>query len=191
MLDLLTRRWSVVVLRGGLAVLFGLVAIVWPRITVVALALLWGAFTLADGVAAAMMGVGKGLGSRGDRGYLVVLGVLGVLAGLVTFVWPGITVVVLLVVIAVWAIIAGVMQIVAAIRLRKHIRNEWFLAVSGIVTLALGILLIVQPEEGAVALVVAIATFAIAWGIVSIVFGFRLRSLRGRNLGAQPPAYGR
>lgn len=166
---------------GVLGVLFGVVAMVWPQITVLALALLWGAFTLVDGVAAAVMGVGKGVGSRSDRVYLVVLGVLGVAAGVITILWPRITVVVLLVVIAVWAIIAGIMQIVAAFRLRKYVRNEWFLAVSGIVTLALGIVLIVQPAQGAVALVFAIAIFAVAWGITLIVLGLRLRSLRGRN----------
>lgn len=181
MLELMTRRWQVVVLRGVLAVLFGLIAIVWPGITVLALAILWGVFILVDGIAATAMGVGKDVGSGSDRTYLIVLGVLGIIAGLITFIWPGITVVVLLVVIAIWAIIAGIMQIVAAFRLRKVVRNEWFLAVSGLVTLALGILLIVQPVTGAVALVIAIATFAIAWGIVLIVFGFRLRTLRPRD----------
>lgn len=77
----------------------------------------------------------------------------------------------LLVIIAVWAIIAGVTQISAAIRLRKVVRNEWFLALSGVVALVLGILLVVQPAEGAIALVVAIATFALVWGVGLIVLG--------------------
>lgn len=145
----------------------------WPEITVLSLALLFGAYTLLDGVTALMMGLGRGT----DRGYLIALGVLGIGAGLVALVWPQITVIVLLVVIAVWAIIAGVMQIAAAIRLRKVIRNEWFLALSGVVALVLGLLLIVQPAEGAIALLVAIATFALVWGVVLIVLGFRLRVL--------------
>jgi uncharacterized membrane protein HdeD (DUF308 family) len=94
-----------------------------------------------------------------------------------TFIWPQITVIVLLVIIAVWAIVAGITQIAAAIRLRKVIRNEWFLALSGAVALVLGVLLIVQPAEGAIALIVAIATFSLAWGIVLIVLGFRLRAI--------------
>jgi uncharacterized membrane protein HdeD (DUF308 family) len=179
MLELLTRRWQLVVLRGVFAVLFGLIAVVWPEITVLALALLWGAYALVDGVTAVVMGFGEGTGA--DKAYMILLGVLGIGAGVITFFWPEITVVVLLVVIAVWAIVAGVMQIAAAIRLRKVIRNEWFLAVSGVVALALGILLVVQPAEGAIALLVAIATFAIAWGIVLVVFGFRLRALRSRD----------
>lgn len=174
MLELLSRRWHLVVLRGVVAVLFGIVAIAWPEITVLSLAMLWGVYMLLDGVTSIVMGMGSGT----DRMYMIVLGVLGIASGVVALVWPQITVIVLLVVIAVWAIVAGVMQISAAVRLRKVIRNEWFLAISGVVTLILGLLLIVQPAEGAIALLVAIATFAIAWGVVLIVLGFRLRQLR-------------
>jgi uncharacterized membrane protein HdeD (DUF308 family) len=178
-LELLSRRWQLVVLRGVVAVLFGLMAIVWPGITVLALALLFGAYTLLDGITALTMGFGREIGS--DRVYMITLGVLGIVAGLMALIWPQITVIVLLVIIAVWAIIAGATQIAAAIRLRKVIRNEWFLALSGAVVLVLGILLIVQPAEGAIALVIAIATFALVWGVVLIVLGFRLRQL-GRTL---------
>jgi uncharacterized membrane protein HdeD (DUF308 family) len=174
-LELLSRRWHLVVVRGVVAILFGVVAIAWPRITVLVLALLWGCYLLLDGIASIAMGsAGRGT----DRGYPIVLGVLGIGAGVVSFVWPQITVIVLLVLIAVWAIMAGAVQIAAAIRLRKVIRNEWFLAISGAVTLILGLLLIVQPAEGAIALLVAIATFAIAWGVVLVVLGLRLRQLR-------------
>jgi uncharacterized membrane protein HdeD (DUF308 family) len=179
-LELMSRRWLLVVARGVVAILFGAVAIAWPEITVLALAYLWGAYLLMDGIASIAMGGGTGTGSGADRMYPIVLGVLGIGAGVIAFVWPQITVVVLLVLIAVWAIVAGVMQIAAAIRLRKVIRNEWFLAISGTVTLVLGLLLIVQPAEGAIALLVAIAMFAIAWGIVLVVLGFRLRQLRGQ-----------
>lgn len=174
MLELLSRRWQLVVLRGVVAVVFGIVAIAWPEITVLALALLWGVYTLLDGITSIATGIGDGT----DRGYLIFLGVLGIAAGVIALLWPAITVIVLLVVIAVWAIIAGIVQIAAAIRLRKVIRNEWFLALSGVVALVLGLLLIVQPTEGAIALVIAIATFAVVWGVVLIVLGFRLRRLR-------------
>lgn len=160
-------------LRGVVAVLFGILAIVWPEITVLSLALLFGVYTLLDGITSIVMGIGQGT----DRVYLIGLGILGVIAGVIALVWPQITVIVLLVVIAVWAIVAGVMQIAAAIRLRKVIRNEWFLALSGIISLVLGLLLIVQPAEGAIALVIAIATFAIVWGITLVVLGFRIRTL--------------
>lgn len=172
-LELLSRRWHLVVLRGVVAVLFGILAIMWPGITVLSLALLFGVYTLLDGVASIVMGAGQGA----DRVYMITLGALGVVAGVIALIWPQITVIVLLVIIAVWAIFAGVMQIAAAIRLRKVIRNEWFLALSGVIALVLGLLLIVQPAEGAIALVIAIATFALVWGITLIVLGFRLRLL--------------
>ena len=176
MLELLSRRWYLVVVRGVVAILFGVIAILWPQITVLALAFLWGFYLLMDGVAAIAMGMGRGT----DRMYMIGIGVLGIAAGVIALVWPQITVVALLVLIAVWAIIWGAMQIAAAIRLRKVIRNEWFLAISGAISLVLGVLLIVQPAEGAIALLVAIAFFAIAWGLVLIVLGFRLRQLRDR-----------
>lgn len=177
MLELLSRRWWLIVLRGVVAVVFGLLAVAWPEITVLALALLWGVYVLADGISAAMIGFA---GAGQERAIHLGIGVLGVLTGVLALVWPGITALVLLVVIAVWAIVAGVMQIAAAVRLRKVIQREWFLAVSGAVSLVLGLLLIVQPAEGAIALVIAIATFVIAWGVVLIVLGFRLRALRAR-----------
>jgi uncharacterized membrane protein HdeD (DUF308 family) len=185
-LELLSRRWQLVVLRGVVAVLFGIIAIVWPGITVLALALLFGAYTLLDGITALTMGIGRQVGS--DRVYMIVLGVLGVVAGLIALIWPQITVIVLLVIIAVWAIVAGVTQIAAAIRLRKVIRNEWFLALTGAISLVLGVLLIVQPAEGAIALVIAIATFALVWGVVLIVLGLRLRLLARTLATAGPPA---
>jgi uncharacterized membrane protein HdeD (DUF308 family) len=185
-LELLARRWQLVVLRGVVAVVFGIIAIFWPSITVLSLALLFGAYTLLDGITSLTMGFGRGAGS--DRVYLITLGVLGIIAGLVALIWPQITVIVLLVIIAVWAIVAGVTQIAAAIRLRKVIRNEWFLALSGVVAVVLGILLIVQPSAGAIALVIAIATFALVWGIVLIVLGFRLRQIANNRTTAVPPA---
>jgi uncharacterized membrane protein HdeD (DUF308 family) len=185
-LELLSRRWQLVVLRGVVAVVFGIIAIVWPAITVLSLALLFGAYTLLDGITSLTMGFGRGTGS--DRVYMITLGILGIIAGLIALIWPQITVIVLLVIIAVWAIIAGATQIAAAIRLRKVIRNEWFLALSGVVAVVLGLLLIVQPGAGAIALVIAIATFALVWGIVLIVLGLRLRVIaRTGTVTAVPP----
>jgi uncharacterized membrane protein HdeD (DUF308 family) len=179
-LELLSRRWHLVVLRGVVAILFGVIAIAWPAITVLALALLWGVYLLMDGISSIVMGMGRGT----DRMYMILIGVLGIAAGVISLVWPHITVVVLLLLIAVWAIVAGVLQIAAAIRLRKVIDNEWFLAITGVVMLILGLLLIVQPAEGAIGLLIAIATFAIAWGVVLVVLGFRLRQLRHHAPGA-------
>lgn len=177
MLELLARRWWMVVLRGAFAVLFGLLAIIWPDITVLALVLLWGAYALIDGLTSVMLALSERTAAREDRLTFGLLGVLGIAAGVVTFVWPTITAMVLLLVIAFWAILAGVLQIAAAIRLRKVITNEWFLGLTGAVCIVLGILLVVQPTEGAIGLVIAIATFAIVWGVTLILFGLRMRTI--------------
>ncbi|GAB3507785.1 uncharacterized membrane protein HdeD (DUF308 family) [Amycolatopsis cihanbeyliensis] len=182
MLELLRRQWWLVVLRGAVAVLFGILAVAWPGITVLALAVLWGAYVLVDGIAAAVIGLTGGPIPGADRWAHVLLGALGVLTGALALVWPEITVLVLLLLIAAWSIVAGVLQVAAAIRLRKVIDNEWLLALTGVIALALGVLLIVQPAEGALALVVAIGIFAAVWGMALIVLGFRLRSF-GRSFG--------
>jgi uncharacterized membrane protein HdeD (DUF308 family) len=181
MLELLCRRWWLVALRGGVAVLFGVLAIAWPSITVLALVLLWGAYTLVDGVASVAIGLSDRSAPGEHRWLYGLLGALGIVIGVLTFLWPTITTMALLVIIAVWAIIAGAMQIAAAIRLRKAIRNEWFLGLAGVASVVLGVLLILQPTEGAIALVIAIATFAVVWGVTLILFGFRLR-LIGKTL---------
>jgi uncharacterized membrane protein HdeD (DUF308 family) len=178
MLELLVQRWWMLVVRGALAVVFGLLAIMWPEITILALVLLWGAYAVVDGATSIMLGLSSRGAPAEHRWLYGLLGVLGIAIGVITFVWPQITTLALLVIIAVWALVAGVLQIVAAIRLRKVIDNEWFLGLSGAVCVILGVLLIVQPATGAVGLVVAIATFAIVWGLALILFGLRLRSVR-------------
>lgn len=185
MLELLVRRWWMVVLRGALALIFGILSIVWPGITILALVILWGAYALVDGLTAVMLGLTDRSAPGEHRITYGLLGLLGIIAGVLTLVWPAATALVLLLIIAFWAIIAGVVQLAAAIRLRKVITNEWFLALSGVVCLVLGIMLIVQPAKGAVTLVVVIATFAMVWGVSLILFGLRLHRL-GKTLEAQP-----
>lgn len=181
MLELLARHWWMIALRGALAVVFGFMAIVWPGITVLALVLLWGAYTLIDGLASVGLALSDRSAPAEHRWMYGLLGLLGIAIGVITFVWPAATAVVLLLIIAFWAILAGVLQIVAAIRMRKVITNEWFLGLTGAVCVVLGILLIVQPLEGAIGLVIAIATFAIVWGVSLILFGLRLRTI-GKSL---------
>lgn len=187
MLELLVRRWWMITLRGAIAVVFGLLAIVWPDITVLALVLLWGIYTLVDGVTAVMIGLSDRSAPTEDRWTYGLLGVLGIAAGVIAFVWPQITAMVLLLIIAFWALLAGILQIAAAFRLRKVISHEWFLALSGAVCVILGLLLIVQPTEGAIGLVIAIATFAMVWGVSLILLGLRLRTI-GNNLHEEPAA---
>ena len=175
--DQIGRHWGWVALRGVVAILFGLMAMFMPAITPSALVLVWGAFALADGVLALIAGI-----RIRDQGRplwaLIVVGLLGVGAGIATFLWPGLTALVLLYIIAFWALVAGVFQVIAAIRCRKDIRKEWFLGLSGLVSILFGAMLVMQPGAGALALVWVIGIYAVFFGILLLVFSLRLKQHR-------------
>jgi uncharacterized membrane protein HdeD (DUF308 family) len=105
-------------------------------------------------------------------------GVAGIVLGLLTFFWPNITALVLLYFIAAWALITGIFEIVAAIQFRRIISGEWTMILGGLLSVVFGILLFVFPGAGAVSMVWLIGIYAIAFGILEIIFAFRLRSLR-------------
>jgi uncharacterized membrane protein HdeD (DUF308 family) len=173
----LSHHWWVFAARGVLAVLFGILALVWPALTLLALVLLWGAYAIVDGVLALVAAF-----RTRDRGRavwaLILIGIAGIIAGFLTFAWPAITGLVLLLLIAAWAIVVGILQIVTAVRLRKEIDNEWLLGVSGVLSVAFGALLIWSPGAGAVALAWAIGWYAILFGVLLIALGFKLRRQR-------------
>jgi uncharacterized membrane protein HdeD (DUF308 family) len=187
MLEQLARHWWLVALRGALAVVFGIVALIWPGITIAALVFLFGAYALVDGVFA-IAGAIMGRRERAShRWWMVFEGVVAVAAGILAFLWPGITALVLLYVIAAWALVTGVLEIYLAIKLRKEMERELLLGLAGVASVVLGILLFIFPGSGAVALVWLIAVYAIVFGVALIVLAFRLRSHRG-PLQAQPAA---
>jgi len=179
MLRTLAQNWWALVLRGVCALLFGVGAFVWPGITLAVLILLYGAYALVEGVlevAWALMGRQPGSFPWG----VLLAGLAGIAVGIVTFVSPGLTALALLYVIAAWAIIRGVFEIIAAIHLRKELENEWLLGLSGVLSVGLGVLLIVSPGAGALALLWWIGGFAIVAGILMILLGLRLKGLRDR-----------
>ena len=187
MLEYLSRQWWSVALRGVLAVVFGVVALIWPDITLRALVLLYGFYALVDGLLAlAALLVGGNL-VRERRGWLIVEGVAGIAAGVIAFLWPEITALVLLYLIAAWAIATGVLEIAVAVWLRRELRGEWLLALGGIVSVVFGVFLIVRPGEGAVAVVWLIGLFAILFGAALIGLGLRLRRLGGALQGSAWP----
>jgi uncharacterized membrane protein HdeD (DUF308 family) len=175
MLETLTRNWWVLAVRGALAVLFGLLALIWPGITVLALVLLFGAYALVDGVMALYTALFDRGRTGGRGGWLVLEGVAGVLAAIGAFVWPGITALVLLYLIAAWALVTGVAEILAAIRLRREIEGEWLMILSGALSILFGLLAFLFPGAGALAVVWLIAAYAIAFGVVMVILAFRLR----------------
>jgi uncharacterized membrane protein HdeD (DUF308 family) len=176
MLEALSRYWWLVVLRGVAAVIFGVLALIWPGITVYVLVVLFGAYSLVDGLFAIGTAV---FGNRPvSRGWLIVEGIAGVVIGIITFMWPGATALALLYLIAAWALVTGVLEIVAAIRLRREISGEWLLALSGALSVLFGLALLIWPSTGALAVVTLIAIFALAFGVALILLGVRMRSLR-------------
>jgi uncharacterized membrane protein HdeD (DUF308 family) len=175
--QLLARNWWLFLLRGLAAIAFGVLSVIWPGISLVTLVLLFGAYALVDGVfalAAAIVGRGNG----GLRWWLVLVGLLGIGVGVATFLWPGLTALTLLYVIAGWIVATGLLQIIGAIELRKAIENEWWLILDGAVSVLFGILLFVMPGAGALALIWLIALFAIAFGILMVGFAFKVKSFR-------------
>ena len=176
MLVVYTSSWWALVLRGLAAIAFGVLAFVWPQITLTALVFLWGAYALVDGAFAIAAGV-KSHGENKRWWVLLLEGILGVAAGLVAFLVPGITALVLLILIAAWAMVTGAFEIAAAIQLRKYIKGEWLLALAGIASVLFALALLFNPAAGALALVWLIGAYSIVFGVLLIVLGVRLHSL--------------
>jgi uncharacterized membrane protein HdeD (DUF308 family) len=173
--DTLSRNWWVVLLRGVAALLFGAITLFAPGLSIAALVLVFGAYALADGVFAIVSATRRR--RTNDRWWVLLLeGLAGIVAGVLTLLWPGITAIVLLYLIAARALVAGVLEIVAAIRLRKVMTDEWLLALSGVASVVFGALLIVFPGAGALALVLWIGAYALLAGGLLVALGLRLRS---------------
>jgi uncharacterized membrane protein HdeD (DUF308 family) len=171
--DQLAKYWWLVALRGLAALIFGVLTLIWPGMSLGVLILIFGIYALADGVLALIAAV------RGDAGHRLALalnGVVGVLAGVAAFVWPGVTALALLYIIAYWAILTGVLQVVSAIRLRRAITNEWSMIAAGVLSVLLGVVLVAAPGAGALGLVLVIGAYAVLFGAMWLVLAFRLRS---------------
>lgn len=180
--DALLRNWWAVLLRGLLGIAFGIITFIWPSLSLASLVLVYGAFASADGVLA-LIGAIRGEADEGTRRWAMILrGLLGLGVGIVTILWPGITTLALLTVIAAWALVGGVLEIVSAIRLRRTIRGEWAMALSGLLSIALGVMLMIFPLAGALALVLWVGAYMFATGIVLTALSLRLRSWGRREL---------
>lgn len=183
MLDRMSRDWWIIALQGVAAIVFGLLALVWPEITLLALVFLFAAYALIDGVLALISGIRRGGDAGGPDWWRIARGVVGIAAGVVAFAMPGITAYVLLILIAAWAIVSGALELVAAYQLRDVIRGEWLLALDGVVAIIFGIVLIAFPSAGALAVVWLIGAFAIVSGVILLALAMRLRD-RARRAGS-------
>jgi uncharacterized membrane protein HdeD (DUF308 family) len=174
MLHALAKGWWLLLLRGIAAIVFGVLAFVWPGLTLVTLVLFYGAFALVDGVIA-LIAAFTGGAKPVPTWWLVVVGLLGIAAGIVTFAMPGITAILLILFMGVWALVHGIFEIIGAIQLRREIDNEWMLILSGVVSVLFGLIVLIAPGAGALGLIWAIAAYSIVFGISFVALALRLR----------------
>jgi uncharacterized membrane protein HdeD (DUF308 family) len=177
MLHALAKAWWLLLIRGIAAIVFGVLAFVWPGLTLVTLVLFYGAFALVDGVIA-LIAAFAGSAKPMPAWWLVVVGILGIGAGIATFVMPGLTAILLILFIGAWALVHGIFEIIGAIQLRKEIDNEWMLILSGAISVLFGLIVLIAPGAGALGLIWAIAAYSIVFGISFIALSLRLRNHR-------------
>ncbi|WP_237057391.1 HdeD family acid-resistance protein [Microbulbifer sediminum] len=173
-LRVLTENWWVLLLRGLCAVLFGLLAFIWPGLSLLTLVILFGAFVLADGFLALVAAV-LGRHKSTPLWWLIIAGLVSIAAGIITFIYPQVTGLVLMIFIGSWALVRGVFQVIGAIGLRREIQHEWLLIASGLLSVVFGIAVLVNPGAGALALLWVVAAYAIAFGLLEIWLAFRFR----------------
>ena len=176
LLETLKRHWWVPVLRGVVAIIFGMMAFVYPGLTVAVLVTLFGAWVLVDGIFRVIGAIGH-RSSDEEWGFDLIIGILGIIIGFLTFHAPAITALALVIYIAAWALMIGATEIAVAIKLRREIKGEWLLILMGLASIIFAVLLLWNPIPGALALVWLIGSYAIVFGVLGIIFGFRLRSL--------------
>lgn len=174
-LDNLSRNWWMFTLRGLAAILFGIGTLFFPGVSLMTLVLLFGAYALVNGIFAIIAGARRGA-NRQVAWPFVLEGILGIGVGVVTFFWPGITVLSLVLLIGAWALTTGLIEVAMAVKLRKVLAHEWLLALSGLLSIALAALIFFSPKAGALALVLWIGAYALAFGVLLVGFSLRLRA---------------
>jgi uncharacterized membrane protein HdeD (DUF308 family) len=177
LIETLKRHWWVPVIRGIAAIVFGIIAFVYPGLTIATLVLFFGAWVLIDGIFRIVGAIGH-RASDPDWGWQLVIGILGIVVGLLTFHAPQITALALVIYIAAWALMIGASEIAIAVKMRREIKGEWFLILMGLASIVFAVLLLWNPIAGAAAVIWLIAWYAVVMAVLAIFFGFRLRSLR-------------
>ena len=174
MITILTERWWVWLSRGIASVLFGVLAFMWPALTLEILIYLVGAYLLIDGFLNIIAAISH---RKQTTSWWIVLleGLVSVIAGLLAFIWPESTAFILLFIVAVWAILTGILEIIEAMRLRKQIKSEWLFILSGLLSVLFGILLLIWPGSGLVMLVWFLGFYAILFGFTLILLSFKVR----------------
>ena len=175
MLEALRRNWWTLVLRGVCALLFGFTAWIWPGLTLLALLISWGLFALVSGAVTLYSAFARD--GQEPRWILLLEGGVSLLAGAVVLFYPRFTALLFLYLLAAWAIVSGVVQIIAAYRLRQEIRGEFWLGFAGVLSLRFGLMLVLRPGAGALTVVWLISVFAVMCGVVLIAWGLHIKGL--------------
>ena len=186
MKSILAQYWWLIALRGVLGILFGIIALIMPVATILALVILFSAYMLVDGAFALYAAYQAGRQNR-KWGLLLLQGLANIAAGVLAFLWPGLTALAFVILLAAWSIVSGCLQLAAAFRIEQ---GRWWLVLGGVASIIFGMLLITAPLIGAVVLTWWIGAWAIVFGAFLLVAAFRLRSPRGRNpsVGTARPA---
>jgi uncharacterized membrane protein HdeD (DUF308 family) len=179
-MPLLATNWWSLLIRGLIAIVVGLIALMFPGITVGSLVILFGAYALLDGIMG-MAGALRASRSHERWGWLLFEGAAGIVAAAVTILWPAITTLALVYLIGGWALVTGLLEIAAAIQLRRYIPGEWLLILSGLASIAFGIFVAVVPLAGALAIAWWVGVYALFFGVVMVSLALRLRG-RSRSL---------
>jgi uncharacterized membrane protein HdeD (DUF308 family) len=180
MLITLVRNWWLLALRGVCAVIFGFLAFVWPGLTLRVIILIYGAYAFVQGVLLIIAAVTHKEGPGLPWWALLLEGLLGIAAGVICFVMPGIAAITLVFLVAGWAIMTGILQLIAAIRLRKEIEGEFWLGLTGVLSILFGLLLVFRPGIGLLTVTWLIGGYAVVFGIFLIALAFRLKGFRER-----------
>ena len=181
MAAILRTNWWALVLRGVAAILLAIITFAVPGITLAILATIFGFYALIDGVLAIVSTIKAVQGHR-RWGAFLLEGVLGILFGLYAILFPIAAAATFVTMIAVWAVVTGILEIAAAIRLRRHVQGEWLLILSGVLSILLGIVLFVAPVAGAVFFAYVLAGYGLIFGVLLITLGFRMRRLPAQSL---------
>ncbi len=171
----LARNWWSLVIRGLLGIVVGILTFLWPGITLAALVFLFAGYALVDGVVS-LAGAVRAVAAHERWGALLLEGIFGIAAAIITVLWPAITALSLVYIIGAWAMVTGVLEIVAAVRLRRHISGEWLLLLGGIASVLFGVLVIAAPLAGALVIALWFGAYALVFGVILVALGFRLRS---------------
>ncbi|GAB3984893.1 HdeD family acid-resistance protein [Actinoallomurus acanthiterrae] len=174
--DYMARHWWMLTVRGVLAVIFGVLAVIWPGITLLVLAVVFGVFALADGISAIISAFSA---PGGGRSLLIFEGAVGIIVGLLALFWPHATALAIVVLVAIWAIVTGISEIVTALQMRKEIHGEWMYVLFGALSVVFGLIVLFSPVSGVFAVAWLIGFSAIGFGLAAIAASFRLRKLRG------------